>query len=403
MAYPFPARLTTLENPTHRWPRATGAGVTVPSGAVARVPSGADVTASGPAAYRVRMCSEGDVHEAHRAAPRPAAGAAADPVALAEVDEVRITTLVDNVYDGLLPGDETVTRAPMATPVPAEQFVGGGTVVGLRAEHGFSALVQVRRGERTSTLLFDTGLSPEAMVDNADRLQVSFDAVQATVLSHGHFDHAGGLAGLARRRGRAGMPLTLHPNVWSRRRLTLPGAAPFELPTLSMAALAAEGFEVIERRTPSLLLDGAVLITGEVDRTTEFERGMPPTHQAWDGASWVPDPLVVDDQALVVSVRGRGLVVLTGCGHAGVVNIVRHAMRLTGVGRLAALIGGFHLGGPAFEPVIAPTVAALLGWAPGLVVPGHCTGWRAQHALAAALPQSWRFGSSGSAYTIAAA
>jgi len=96
-----------------------------------------------------------------------------------------------------------------------------------------------------------------------------------------------------------------------------------------------------------------------VDRVTEFERGMPPQHQAWDGQRWQHDPAVIDDQALVINVRGRGLVIVTGCGHAGVVNIIRHAMRLTGVRSLLAVIGGFHLSGPAFEPVIEPTVAAL--------------------------------------------
>jgi 7,8-dihydropterin-6-yl-methyl-4-(beta-D-ribofuranosyl)aminobenzene 5'-phosphate synthase len=126
-------------------------------------------------------------------------------------------------------------------------------------------------------------------------------------------------------------------------------------------------------------------------------------NEAWTGAEWAHDPLVIDDQALVVHVRGRGLVVLTGCGHAGAINIVRHAQRLTGVGQLYALIGGLHLGGPAFEPVIPPTVAALADLAPSLVVPGHCTGWRAQHALAAALPDAWVQGSSGTAYRLSAA
>ena len=112
---------------------------------------------------------------------------------------------------------------------------------------------------------------------------------------------------------------------------------------------------------------------------------------------------MIDDQALVVHVRDRGLVVLTGCGHAGAVNIVRHALRLTGVERLHGLIGGLHLSGPAFEPVIAPTVAALIELDPALLVPGHCTGWRAQHALAAALPDAWVPGSSGSAYRLLAA
>jgi 7,8-dihydropterin-6-yl-methyl-4-(beta-D-ribofuranosyl)aminobenzene 5'-phosphate synthase len=105
----------------------------------------------------------------------------------------------------------------------------------------------------------------------------------------------------------------------------------------------------------------------------------------------------------VVHVRGQGLVVLTGCGHAGAVNIVRHAQRLTGVPKLHALVGGLHLGGPAFEPIIAPTVAALSALTPSLVVPGHCTGWRAQHALAAALPDAWVAASSGSSFRLAAA
>ncbi len=143
---------------------------------------------------------------------------------------------------------------------------------------------------------------------------------------------------------------------------------------------------MIERTQPSLLVDGSVLITGEVDRTTDFEHGMPAAHQAWHGDGWQHDPQVIDDQALVVHLKDRGLVVLTGCGHAGVINIVRHAQRLTGVAALHALLGGFHLSGPAFEPVIAPTIAALSDIAPHLIAPGHCTGWRAQHALAAALP-----------------
>ena len=109
---------------------------------------------------------------------------------------------------------------------------------------------------------------------------------------------------------------------------------------------------------------------------------------------------MIDDQALVVHVRDLGLVVLTGCGHAGAVNIVRHARRLTGVDRLHGLLGGLHLGGPAFEPVIGPTVAALTELDPALVVPGHCSGWRAQHTLAAALPDAWVQGSSGTTFRL---
>jgi 7,8-dihydropterin-6-yl-methyl-4-(beta-D-ribofuranosyl)aminobenzene 5'-phosphate synthase len=349
------------------------------------------------------MCdaSGASTRDVFASVPRAAPGPAVDPIALEPVDEVRITTLVDNTYDALLvsdhraqrPGPDTATRA-------APQFEGGATPVGLMAEHGFSALVTVRRGTRETTLLFDTGLSPDAMINNADRLGADLGDVQGVVLSHGHFDHAGGLAGLAERLGRRAMPMVLHPEVWARRRLAVPGREPFEMPTLSKRALVGEGFEVIERRQPSLLVDGCALITGEVDRTTDFEHGMPPAHQAWTGEDWRHDPLVIDDQALVVHLRGHGLVVLTGCGHAGVINIIRHAQRLTGVERLHALVGGLHLGGPAFEPMIAPTVAALGALAPALLVPGHCTGWRAQHAMAAALPESWVPSSSGTSYRL---
>lgn len=350
------------------------------------------------------MCeTAGGPREALTSAPRPAPGAAVDPIGLEPVDAIEITTLVDNVYDALLTGDERTRRVGFgAGTVTAPVFEGGRTAAGLIAEHGFSALVRVRRSGRTTTLLFDTGVSPGGMVTNAGRLDVDLGAVHSVVLSHGHFDHAGGLTGLAGRRGTRALPMVVHPLVWTRRRLALPGREAEELPTLSKRALGAEGYEVIERRDPSLLLDGCVLITGEVDRTTDFERGMPPSHQAWTGTDWAHDPLVTDDQALVVNLRGRGLVVLTGCGHAGAVNIVRHARRLTGVDRLHALAGGLHLGGPAFEPVIPPTVEALTELAPDLLVPGHCTGWRAQHALAAALPDAWVQSSTGTTYHLTA-
>lgn len=239
---------------------------------------------------------------------------------------------------------------------------------------------------------------------------VTFRATQVTgdstgILWHRHQSRVGGQApgsfpGLARLRGRSGMPLTVHPRVWCRRRLALPDQHHWNMPTLSRAALEAEGLEVIERRQPSLLLDKSVLITGEVDRTTDFEHGMP-NHEAWHDGRWEPDPLILDEQGLVVHVRGRGLVVITGCGHAGAVNIARHAMRLTGVDRLHALLGGFHLTGRAFEPIIEPTVAAFTDMAPDVLVPAHCTGWKAQHRLAAALPAAFVPNAVGTSFALA--
>jgi 7,8-dihydropterin-6-yl-methyl-4-(beta-D-ribofuranosyl)aminobenzene 5'-phosphate synthase len=356
------------------------------------------------------MCDSSDVHhdhdaEAEAAVPRAIEGEAVDPIALEPVDEVVVTMLVDNSYDGLMGDMGSARRAAMTRtpPVPSTLFESAVTVPGLVAEHGFSALVTIRRGDRTHTLLFDTGVSPDGMAANMERLGTDVAAIEVVVLSHGHFDHAGGFSGLMRlRRRRGGLPLTLHPLVWTPRRLALPGATPWELPILKRSSLEAEGFDVIERRQPSVLLDGVALITGEVDRTTDFETGMR-FHEARRDGRWEPDPLILDDQTLVVHLRGRGLVVLTGCGHAGAVNLARYALRLTGVGALHALLGGLHLTGPAFEPIIEPTVTALAAMAPGLVVPAHCTGWRAQHRLGAALPDAFVPNAVGTSFVLAAA
>lgn len=160
---------------------------------------------------------------------------------------------------------------------------------------------------------------------------------------------------------------------WTRRRLALPGGGADDWPTLSKHALTGEGFDVIERRQSSLLVDGSILITGEVDRTTGFEHGMPPAHQHWTGTTWEPDPLILGDQALVANARGKGLVIVTGCGHAGAVNIVRHAQRLTGVPRLHA--PGRRLLHPEHRP--HDSRAHRTGTRP--TGTGHCTGWRGQH------------------------
>jgi 7,8-dihydropterin-6-yl-methyl-4-(beta-D-ribofuranosyl)aminobenzene 5'-phosphate synthase len=202
------------------------------------------------------------------------------------------------------------------------------------------------------------------------------------VCSHGHFDHTTGFDGLVRAVGRANLPVLIHPHFWRRRRIILPGRDPLELPTTSKRALTEAGFEIIEDEQPSFLFGDSVLITGEVPRVTGYEPGFPP-QQAFLSGSWQPDPLVLDDQALIVNVADKGLVVITGCGHAGVVNIARYARLLTGGQPLHALIGGFHLNGPIFEPLIPQVLDDLAELNPDWLVPAHCTGWRAQHAMSA--------------------
>ena len=190
------------------------------------------------------------------------------------------------------------------------------------------------------------------------RLGLSPFDIELIVLSHGHSDHVTGLDGFVRAVGPSNLPLVVHPGAFTKRRIAIPGLFELELPSPSRKALQQAGLEVIERRQPRCCLTIRVLITGEVDRTSDFEHGMP-FHEALTDGAWAPDPLILDDQALIVHVAGHGLIVLTGCGHAGIVNIVRYARRLTGIETVAAVVGGFHLSGPAFEPIIKPTVDAL--------------------------------------------
>ena len=283
--------------------------------------------------------------------------------------------------------------------MPAAFLEGGTTSDALRAEHGFSALVTVRCQGRERHVLFDAGLTPDGLAENMRRLRLSPSDVEAVVLSHGHLDHTTGLDGFVRALGRPNLPLIVHPEFWTRRRLAVPGREPSELASTSRSALEGAGFQIIEEKQPSFLLDGSLLVTGEVERTTEFERGFP-IHQAFRDGEWQPDPLILDDQAAVVNVRDRGLVILTGCGHAGIVNIVRYARKLTGVDGVYAVIGGFHLNGPLFEPIIPNTCEALAELAPQVIVPAHCTGWRATHALAARFPDAFIQNSVGTRFEL---
>jgi 7,8-dihydropterin-6-yl-methyl-4-(beta-D-ribofuranosyl)aminobenzene 5'-phosphate synthase len=310
-------------------------------------------------------------------------------IALEPVDSVVVTTLMDNVTDTIMPDLGPARRfAGQLPPRDCAVMTRPEVPEGLIAEHGFSALITVTKAGQEHRFLFDAGTSPDGVTDNMRRLGVDPSSIEVIVCSHGHFDHTTGLDGLARVLGPANMPVLIHPHFWRQRRLLFPGREPRELPTTSRRALEGAGFQIIEDRQPSFLFGGSVLVTGEVARVTGYEPGFPP-QEAWLDGRWQPDPLVLDDQALIMNVAGHGLVVLTGCGHAGVVNIARYASLLTGGVPLYALLGGFHLSGPVFEPLIPRVLDDLAAMNPGVLIPAHCTGWRAQHAMSARFPDAY--------------
>ena len=297
-----------------------------------------------------------------------------------EVDEVKITLIMDNSIDVLMAGTEVAKRFPLMPnffecPLPI-------------AEHGFSALITVQRGDKQGVVLFDSGVSRKGILYNLDAMQINPSDIQAIILSHGHADHAMGLPGLVDRLGSQHLPLVLHPDAYLERKLVLPNGTELFLNPPKRSDFRRENIELIEQISPSMLIDNMVLVSGEVARTTEFEKGFP-IHQAKRHDHWEPDPLVHDDQCAVMNVKDKGLVICTGCGHSGIINIIRHARALTGVQKIYAIVGGFHLTGGFFEPIIPATIAALKDINPRYVMPGHCTGWSATHQIARAMPEAF--------------
>jgi 7,8-dihydropterin-6-yl-methyl-4-(beta-D-ribofuranosyl)aminobenzene 5'-phosphate synthase len=310
---------------------------------------------------------------------------------LLEADEAKITVLMDNVVDSLLTSTEVAKRLNLGP----DMFERPKPI----AEHGFSVLIAVKRGDASGTVLFDTGENPRNILYNLDAMEVRLGDVQAIILSHGHPDHAHGLTGVVERLGTRNVPLILHPDSYLQRKLVLPNGFEINLPPPRPSDLRSENIEVIEEVGPSMLVERMLLVSGEVARTTEFEHGLP-IHHAHRERGWEPDPLIMDDQCAIINLKEKGLVIVTGCGHSGIVNIVRNAQTITGVQKVHALIGGFHLSGPAFESAIDPTVAALQEINPRYIAPGHCTGWKATHEIARLMPHAFIANSVGTSYIL---
>jgi 7,8-dihydropterin-6-yl-methyl-4-(beta-D-ribofuranosyl)aminobenzene 5'-phosphate synthase len=251
------------------------------------------------------------------------------------------------------------------------------------------------------SFLFDTGVTVDGVLHNMDVLEVKGNELHAVVLSHGHTDHTRGLMGFIKRYGRPRVPIVLHPDAYLKRKNIQGDGHESEHFPPSKKDLEAEDVEILEERGPTMLIGEHALVTGQIPRTTPFEKGSP-NQVALIAGKWQPDPWIHDDQAIVINVRHKGLVVLTGCGHAGVVNTLKCARELTGENQIHAVIGGFHLTGPIFEPIIQPTVQALKEFNPGVIVPQHCTGWKATHLIAREFSEAFTPNSVGTTMVIGA-
>ncbi|MBV8411853.1 MAG: MBL fold metallo-hydrolase [Alphaproteobacteria bacterium] len=306
---------------------------------------------------------------------------------LLPVDSLDIQIIVDNVTDSLssVPSFIETELGGLGRRRGSAWVLGGGCLC--CAAHGLSCLLTLRIGDRTHTVLFDTGPEDGVFAQNVSRLGIDLGPLEALVLSHGHWDHGGAMLralqlALDRNGGRK-VPCYVHPEMFRSRALKLPNdsyRAMEEVP--SPAALQAHGGDVVSTREAQLAAGETVFVSGEIPRRTPFETGLPGQHRRTvDGTGWELDELLMDERFVAVHVRDKGLVVLTACSHAGVINVLRHAQECFPGVKLHCVLGGLHLSGTN-ERVIPQTVAALKDFDLDVIAAGHCTGWRALAALA---------------------
>ena len=310
---------------------------------------------------------------------------------LPEVDRLSVTTVVDNFIDNLRADEKVAKRFAhaQARRMPT-----------LKAEHGLGHWVEVQRGGESRHIAFDFGLTPESYNHNFLELGLEAGKVDGVALSHGHMDHYGGLGGflkIYRRR--------------MKRDVVFYGGSDHFLPRynernnqrvytgrLDRDELERYDLEVRVVEKPTVLPEG-VLLSGEMHETTPFEV-IPPSLKVERNGEVVQDTFI-GEQTLIANVRNRGLVVVTSCSHRGIVGICRHAVKVTGVPKVHAVMGGFHLSGLAGER-ITQVVDAFRDLDLDYLIPQHCTGLEAVIQMAVHLPKELVVSSVGSTFTFGA-
>ena len=315
------------------------------------------------------------------------------------VDRLVLTSVVEGTYLAILPdrqfGTLSVDRARRPRP-PS-----------LIAEHGLAYHLTSERGGEQRQVLLDFGLTSQTLMTNLQLLGIKPDQVDALVLSHGHGDHYGGLLALAEATplwGERGMPLYVGGEDTFCRRWTVDARGQrLRSEQLERPDLERRSLRVIIAKEPTIV-GGHLVLSGQIPRVTAFETGVPnarlevgvPGTDCADALRFLPEQtnprpgdLVADpfagEIAGIYAVRERGLVVISSCGHAGIINTVRHAQQVTGIERVHAVVGGWHLA-DVTEDVIGRTVRALVDLAPDYFVPMHCTGFSTMARLEQALP-----------------
>jgi 7,8-dihydropterin-6-yl-methyl-4-(beta-D-ribofuranosyl)aminobenzene 5'-phosphate synthase len=316
-----------------------------------------------------------------------------------EVDHAAIRVVTDNYQFALSPsgkiGDVMVERVgfPLSDKPPEKVLL---------SEFGLSLHLETQLGSETRNVLIDFGYSSPTLLNNLEILAIDPNKLDALVLSHGHYDHFGGMVGfLAATKGKRKPKLPLYiggEECFCSRQFTV-GPTPLNFGALDRKAIAEADLSVIAAEGPAAIADHA-FATGHIPRAT-FERVLSPTRMKVgieNGLGCFPDKMPADHRPIdwapdefdheistCVNVKGRGLVVVTSCGHRGVVNSVKQALAVSGLQKVHAIVGGFHLA-PHKEDYLRQTMKELVDLDVDYIVPMHCTGEPFYEMLKAELP-----------------
>jgi 7,8-dihydropterin-6-yl-methyl-4-(beta-D-ribofuranosyl)aminobenzene 5'-phosphate synthase len=242
-------------------------------------------------------------------------------VKLAETAGLEIVSIVDSTVDFL----SSNTRKEVQTFKHSTHWHKGLPC----AENGFSMLIKVRSGNEICSILFDAGTSPNGASMNAEMMGIDLNEVSYVVLSHGHYDHFGGLASAVKAINRADLQIITHVDMTKPRAVSNSKGDLREYPTFPELKKLSPA-KIMDTKEPLLIASDLACVTGEIPRMVDFEKGIA-NNKIFRDDAWQPDPLVMDERALVFNVKGKGLIVVSGCAHAGIINTVRYAQQITGV------------------------------------------------------------------------
>ena len=305
---------------------------------------------------------------------------------VSDADSVTIWVLTDNYYDSNRPDTEFAKRYRLS---PGKS---------IHAEHGLAFYIETRSNGRKGACMFDFGMDHKGVSNNMNLLGIDTGKTNAFGLSHGHFDHytsAVDILNLNRASIKEGTPFYVGKEAFLNRYSIRPGSdTATDLGQLDKMDLEASGVSVREISEPMEIIPGGY-ISGDIERSTHYETPIPNLLVKREGRL-VPDDFG-GEQALFFNVKGKGLVIISGCAHAGIVNTVKHIQKITGLDKVHAIMGGFHLINASQEK-ISNTVKDIQTIQPDIIAPLHCTGFEAVTAFMEAMPEAFFLNTAGTRY-----